>query len=292
MVHGGVPAQSWSSLISTVSLGRLCLMGKKRRPRRIGSLLIFVTALHVALVSLFLDAIRLCWIERDGPRLFLLAWIVPGWLMFELLPEKQWHHGCFLLLLDLLLLPRLLVGEADTSAATCCWAVGCCGVAMPVGVWLIWANAMLADQLDPSRPGRPCGPCDAWPLVFPARIGDSLCCLGESDGCGVRPPAWWRPAQLHPLLPAHQGVWLTDAVVSALESSSGRSPLHRTGPYWGRLVMKSLFCHPCPGGDRLELGSGSKTSDRWLIDDGSLGALPEILCWSVNFADTALRGSG
>ena len=30
----------------------------------------------------FLDAIRLCWVERDGPRLFLLAWIVPGWLMF------------------------------------------------------------------------------------------------------------------------------------------------------------------------------------------------------------------
>ena len=38
----------------------------------------------------FLDAIRLCWAERDGPRLFLLSWIVPGWLMFEVLPGKQW----------------------------------------------------------------------------------------------------------------------------------------------------------------------------------------------------------
>ena len=117
-----VPAQSWSSLMSTVSLGMLVPHGEEAAApgyRPIAHLLMLPLFLW-PLSLFFLDAMRLCWIERDGPRLFLLAWIVPGWLMFEVLPGKQWHH-----VLPLLPLVALLSASAvtrgrklTTSAAT------------------------------------------------------------------------------------------------------------------------------------------------------------------------------
>ena len=254
----------------------------------------------------FLDAMRLCWIERDGPRLFLLAWIVPGWLMFELLPGKQWHHVLPLLPLVALLSASAVISwvkidHIGRNILLVLWGV--VGAAMPAGVWLIWGNAMLADQFDPFAAGSTLWFCVTLGLsFFAARVGGSFCRLGKSNGRGVRDHrhgGWDQCRALHPsTLPAHQGVWLTDAIVSALESSSGRSPASPDGPMLGAVGYEEPSLVFATHG-RVVIGVETPWQwvqdgpDRWLLDDGSWGLCRKILCLSVNFADTAFqRGNG
>ena len=286
-----VPAQSWSSLMSTGSLGMLVPHGEETAApgyRPIAHLLML--PLFLWPLSLFLlDAMRLCWVERDGPRLFLLAWIVPGWLMFELLPGKQWHH-----VLPLLPLVALLSASAvsawmkvDTIGRNMLLVLwGVVGAAMPAGVWLIWGNAMLADQLDPYAAGSSLWFCVTLAVsFFLLALAVRFAALGKATAAvcaATGMVAGTSVALCTQALPAHQGVWLTDAIVSALESSSGRSPASPDGPVLGAVGYEEPSLVFATHG-RVVIGVETPWQwvqdgpDRWLLDDGSLGALPENL---------------
>ena len=286
-----VPAQSWSSLMSTGGLGMLVPHGEEAAApgyRPIAHLLMLPLFLW-PLSLFFLDAIRLCWVERDGPRLFLLAWIVPGWLMFELLPGKQWHHVLPLLPLVALLSASAVISwvkidHIGRNMLLVLWGV--VGAAMPTGVWLIWGNAMLADQLDPFAAGSSLWFCVTLGLsFFLLALALRFAALGKGTPAvcaAIGMVAGTSSALCTQALPAHQGVWLTDAIVSALESSSGRSPASPDGPILGAVGYEEPSLVFATHG-RVVIGVETPwqwvqdAPDRWLLDDGSLGALPENL---------------
>ena len=237
----------------------------------------------------FLDAMRLCWVERDGPRLFLLAWIVPGWLMFELLPGKQWHHVLPLLPLVALLSASAVISwvkidHIGRNILLVLWGV--VGAAMPAGVWLIWGNAMLADQFDPFAAGSTLWFCLTLGLsFFLLALAVRFAALGKATAAvcaATGMVAGTSVALCTQALPAHQGVWLTDAIVSALESSSGRSPASPDGPFLGAVGYEEPSLAFSTHG-RVVIGVETPWQwvqdgpDRWLLDDGSLGALPKNL---------------
>ena len=284
-----VPFQGLSSLMSTIDLAILLPHGEEipaRGYRSTNHLLLLPVFLWP--LSLFLlDAIRLSWVERDGPRLFLLTWIVPGWVMFELLPGKQWHH-----VLPLLPLLALLSASAVSSwvkvdrigrnMLLALW--GLVGFAMPTGVWFIWGNAMLTDQLDPFSAGSALWFCVTLGVsFFFLALALRFAALGKATAavCAATVTvAGTSCALCTQALPAHQGAWLTDAIVSALESCSGRSPASPDGPVLGAvgyaepsLVFAThdrVVMHVEKPWQWVQEGP-----DRWLLDDGSLGTLPE-----------------
>jgi 4-amino-4-deoxy-L-arabinose transferase-like glycosyltransferase len=286
-----VPAQGWSSLMSTVNLEMLVPHGEEATApgyRFIAHLLLL--PLFLWPLSLFLlDAIRLCRVERDGPRLFLLAWIVPGWVMFELLPGKQWHH-----VMPLLPLLALLSASAmstwmrvDTIGRNMMLALwGVLGAAMPTAVWLIWGNAMLADQFDPFAAGSALRFCVTLGIsFFFLALALRFAALGKATAAvcaAIGMVAGTSCALCTQALPAHQGAWLTDAIVSALESASGRSPASPDGPMLGAVGYEEPSLVFATHG-RAVMGVDApwqwvqEGPDRWLLDDGSLGALPENL---------------
>ena len=179
---------------------------------------------------------------------------------------------------------------------------GVVGAAMPAGVWMIWGNAMLADQLDPFAAGSPLWFCVTLGLsFFLLALAVRFAALGKATAAvcaATGMVAGTSVALCTQALPAHQGVWLTDAIVSALESSSGRSPASPDGPLLGAVGYEEPSLAFATHG-RVVIGVESPWQwvqdgpDRWLVDDGSWGLCRKILCLSVNFADTAFqKGNG
>ena len=286
-----VPSHGWSSLMSTFDLAMLVPHGEEATsPGYRGVSHFLLLPLFLWPLSLFLlDAIRLCWCQRDDSRMFLLAWVVPGWVMFELLPGRQFNH-----VLPLLPLLALLAASSVSSwkkidsigrhILLVLW--GLVGAVMPTSVWLIWGNAMLNEQLDPFASGSA--------FLFCVTLGSSFfllalalrfALLGKATGAvcsATGMVAGTSLALCTQALPAHRGVWLTDAIVSVLESSSGRSPASPDGPVLGAVGYEEPSLVFATHG-RVMMGVENpwqwiqEGPDRWLLDDGSLGALPENL---------------
>lgn len=286
-----VPAHGWPALMSTIDLAMLVPHGKEATAPGYQSIAhLLLLPLFLWPLSLFIfDAIRLCRVERDRPRLFLLAWIVPGWVMFELIAGKQWHHVMPLLPLLALLFASAVstwkkVDTIPRSTLMVLW--GLVGVLMPTGVWLIWGDALLADQFDPFAAGSALWFCVTLGISFFflalairfAALGKATAAVCAATGM----VAGTSCALCTQALPAHQGVWVTEAIVSALESASGRSPASRDGPMLGAVGYEEPSLGFATNG-RAVMGVDApwqwvqEGPDRWLLDDGSLGALPENL---------------
>jgi|MDSW01.3.fsa_nt_gb 4-amino-4-deoxy-L-arabinose transferase-like glycosyltransferase len=285
------PVQDWSSIVSSFEAAfHMPFADEAKAPARRPLLHLLMLPIFLWPLSLFFfDALRLCWVDRDRSRMFLLAWIVPCWVVLEILPGKQWHHVLPLYPLAALLLASAVaewrpVEGSPRKLLVSLW--GILGGLLPAGVWMVWGHAMLNEQLDPYASGSSLWFCVtlgvsffmlglAVHLVVLGRAAAAVC--AASGTVAAASCAFCTQA-----LPGHEGVWITNAIISALESSSGRSPASPDGPELGAVGYSEpslIFAT----GNRLATGLKAplvwiqERPDRWLLDDGSLGTLPENL---------------
>ena len=123
---------------------------------------------------------------------------------------------------------------------------GVVGAAMPAGVWLIWGNAMLADQFDPFAAGSPLWFCVTLGLsFFLLALAVRFAALEKQrPRCASvhRNGGWDQCRALHPSrCPPTKGCGSPTPLCRRWSHPRGVPLLRRMGPSWGRLVMKSLL---------------------------------------------------
>ena len=126
---------------------------------------------------------------------------------------------------------------------------------------------------------------DSWTFVFPARVGGSFCRLGKSNGRGVRGHrngGWDQCRPVHPAAArpprgvAHRRHCVgVGVILGAFPCFAGWALLGAVGYEEPSLAFATH--------GRVVIGVETPWQwvqdgpDRWLVDDGSLGALPENL---------------
>jgi len=160
---------------------------------------------------LVLRALPDLWRRRDDATRFLVAWVVPSWAVFEMVPTKLPHYALPLYPALFLLaarattdpaecaLPRLWATGSNLLTATAAVLIGLAAVSLPFALhaspWVsvpAAAAAILAGWLA-LQPGRPVLALAAMPLVTGALLGMELPGLD---------PLWIAPRIEHVLVGA------------------------------------------------------------------------------------------
>ncbi len=187
--------------------------------------------LLLAAITLFpgslavLRAIPAVWAGRDEPATrFLLAWILPTWLVFELLPTKLPHYVAVTFPAVLLLAARWLLDPSGRPPPR--WLAR-----LSLGLWLIapLGLAALAIALPLVAGGMPWGlplalAAAGWILWQGVRVPDTR----RAVASGLIGSVVLYGAILQGVIPEARGIWLSPRIAEAAEAhwaaTGGRPP--------------------------------------------------------------------
>lgn len=227
--------------------------------------------------------------EQSPSQMWLWGWIIPGWVLFELAGTKLPHYTMPLYpLIAILLAARVPtwspVHDWRRGLVVILWCIA--GMGFPIAAWWIRGHAVWTDQFDQYSVSSSTLFCLtlALSILFLALAGKLLWMgrglLALLSSALVSLFSSW--ALFGQSLPSHRAPWLTEAVVARLESETGRSPASPDGPELAAVgyAEDSLVFATC---GRVVLSPSEpmkwlrEDSNRWLVDDGSLGPLDEDL---------------
>ena len=247
--------------------------------------LLYLPVLLWPLSFLMGQAIVSCWHHRCEARIWLLAWIVPGWCFFEFAAPNSAKITMPLYPLVAVLLASTIetwmpVKHWSRGLLVAGW--GLLGLGVPTIAWLARGDAISTSLFNIHSAGSNLWFCLTLAVAILA-VGFAVRALLVGKGVlglvsAVVASAFGSHALFAQSLPSHQGLWVTEAVVAALEAASGRSAASPDGPSLATVGYTNASLLFATNG-RVVMAPDSPLEwvqdqgDRWLLDDGSLGEL-------------------
>lgn len=217
--------------------------------------------------SLFLwPALAAAWRRRgEAPVRFILAWVAPAWVMFELIPTKLPHYVLPTYpALALLIGSAVVGGHAALGARAARWYyVAWAGVGLLLAGAAVAAPAMLGDglsmwSLPAATAALAAGALPAW-LAWRGRPA-------VATGAAVAGAVLAYAAIFHGVLPALERMWVAPRVVTVVDAALPGAPAAAAGYHEPSLVFLL--------GTRTRLTDGAGVAD-WMAEQPRAIAIVE-----------------